>query len=346
MKTKPTKRLLIFSAVYYAVFVILMVIGTFKDLEVSLALFNPESSFAVIAESFGQIVYWAMWGPALTVILLCRHDLYEILDFAMTHSKSARPFEIKNEKRFKIFNTLFKIIYFAVFFALAVIGWNKVIKNVTKNVLLLLDIENLSDLTYYIISVFAAALAVVIFSRIKPETLRRLEIGAVIGVFSGILFKCVEELKPLTERVRFREMVAYSNGYLNDSGMSEGRYSPLTSEMAGGADFSAFTPWYKKGDNMGIYSRADSFPSGHTCYSCALFLSYVYCCLFPKLKKAAPYALILSFVYTALMGYARIIAGAHYLTDVASAAIIGYTIFLAVRGAYMLLASKNILPKI
>ena len=66
-------------------------------------------------------------------------------------------------------------------------------------------------------------------------------------------------------------MIAWSNGFKNSSGLSEGRFSPLTREMVDTTDFSAFTPWYKKGDAMGIYSRADSFPSGHNIFLHSVF---------------------------------------------------------------------------
>ena len=41
------------------------------------------------------------------------------------------------------------------------------------------------------------------------------------------------------------------------------------------------------------------------------------------------------------MGYTRLAAGAHYLTDVAAAAIIGYTAFVTVRFIYIKGSAKN-----
>jgi membrane-associated phospholipid phosphatase len=54
--------------------------------------------------------------------------------------------------------------------------------------------------------------------------------------------------------------------------------------------------------------------------------------------------LLISFVYVALMGYSRMIAGAHYLTDVVGGAIIGYTLFLIVYKIYNTFCNKSILP--
>ncbi len=41
------------------------------------------------------------------------------------------------------------------------------------------------------------------------------------------------------------------------------------------------------------------------------------------------------------MGYTRLAAGAHYLTDVAAAAIIGYTAFVTVRFIYTIVISLS-----
>lgn len=51
-------------------------------------------------------------------------------------------------------------------------------------------------------------------------------------------------------------------------------------------------------------------------------------------------ALCVSAAYTAAMGYTRLAAGAHYLTDVAAAAIIGYTAFVTVRFIYIKVSAK------
>ena len=44
------------------------------------------------------------------------------------------------------------------------------------------------------------------------------------------------------------------------------------------------------------------------------------------------------------MGWSRLVAGAHYLTDVAAGAIIGYSIFLVGWALYNRFNDKGILP--
>ena len=51
-------------------------------------------------------------------------------------------------------------------------------------------------------------------------------------------------------------------------------------------------------------------------------------------------ALCVSAIYAAAMGYTRLAAGAHYLTDVAAAAITGYTAFVTVRFIYIKVSAK------
>ena len=341
MNKKREKRgYIIFSAVFYGIAAALMIFGTFCDLKIDEALFAPGQTFSRLAESYGQFVYWGMWGPALAIIFACRRDLNGTLALFGGIFSKIKPISNCESRAYKTINIIFKALTSAGIFVLCAVGWKKLIENVIKNILLNTGHGKWSQPIYFAISFAVAAVSIIIASRIDKKTLKKLELLAFAGVLFGAICKGVEECKTLTQRVRFREMIAWSNGFKNSSGLSEGRFSPLTREMIDTTDFSAFTPWYKKGDAMGIYSRADSFPSGHTTYSCTLFLSSLLCRSFEKLKKFAVSALFVSAAYTATMGYTRLAAGAHYLTDVAAAAIIGYTAFVTVRFIYIKVSAK------
>ena len=340
MDRKRDRGFVIFSAIFYIIAAALMVFGTFCDLETDKALFAPGQTFSRLAESYGQFVYWGMWGPALAIIFACRRDLNGTLALFGGVSQKIKPISNCESRAYKTINIIFKALTSALIFVLCAVGWKKLIENVIKNILINTGHGKWSQPIYFAISFAAAAISIIIASRIDKKTLKKLELLAFAGVLFGAICKCVEECKTLTQRVRFREMIAWSNGFKNSDGLSEGKYSPLTREMINRTDFSAFTPWYKKGDAMGIYSHADSFPSGHTTYSCTLFLSSLLCRSFEKLKKFAVPALCVSAAYTAAMGYTRLAAGAHYLTDVAAAAIIGYTAFVIVRFIYIKVSAK------
>lgn len=343
MSKKKNRFFVIFAIIYYIVLIGLMIYGTFNDVKIDMALFNPENKLAILAESFGPFVYWGMWGPAITVIFLCRRDLNESLAVINKLVPVIKPVKNTSSGAYKFFDFVVKFITTVGFFVLAMVGWKKLIENVLKNILLMMDKEDMSQAFYFIVCTIFTAIVILLCRNIDKNKLRKLEGLALAGVLFGIFLKLIEEIKPITNRVRFREMVAYSNHFLNEEGLSEGKHSPLTSDMKNSTDFSAFTPWYKIGDDMGIYNRTDSFPSGHTSCACTSFLLYLFTCAYDKLKKYAPFALCVSAVYVVGIGFTRLIAGAHYLTDVAGAAILGFTFFVLVTAIYNSFVNRGVI---
>lgn len=340
------------SVFVYAVLFSLMIFSTVKngayDLLIDKALFNPKLSVAEFFEYYGQAVAWAMWGPAFAVVFLCRRDLNGCLSVINRLTPFVKPFENVDRKIYKVLDLVLKAVETVGFFVLCTVGWKKLIENVTKNALKNAGKDNLSQGVYFIISIAVAFLSIVILSRFNKATLRKLEGIALSFILFGVCYKIVEECKTITHRVRFREMIAYSNGFFNDEGLSEGRYSPLTAQMIGNTDFGAFSVWYKKSVASGAYdyhlfNRTDSFPSGHTICASVVFLSYVVFNAFEKLKKYSVAALLFSLIFVGFMGYTRLVMGAHYLSDVVGAMIIGYTLFLAVNNIYSSFSQRKIL---
>lgn len=339
------KNLFIFSIIFYTAGIIAMVFGTINDLQITLNLFNPQNTFSRVMENFGQFVSWALWGPAFAIIFLCRRDLNESLDVIGRLIPAVKPVKNTDSKAYKVFNFIVKAITTVGFFALCVIGWKKLTENVIKNILLMADKDNLSQAVYFIMNIVIAVISILILSRVDKEKLRKIEGIALACVLFGIFIKIVEACKTITGRIRVREMIAYSNGYFNDKGLSNGRHAPLTREMIDSTDFSPFTKWYKISSESGLYNNPDSFPSGHTLHSCTTLMLFLFCTLKEKAKKAAPAALIIAFAYIAVMGFTRLVMGAHYLTDVAGAAIIGYSLFLIVYTIYERFTRKGIIGK-
>ena len=341
LKTK-NKLVISLSVLFYLFCVALMIMGTTRDLQIDMALFSPTNRFAIYMEAFGQAVYWAMWGPLFSVLFLCVHSLNENLEIIGRLLPFIKPFRNTEHRAYRYFDRIYQTLMCILFFALADIGWKKLIENVLKNFF------ELSQIAYFIICAVVAAISIFLFSRLDKKTLNTLESLALAGLLLGICYKLVENGKQITHRVRFREMVAYSNNVLTEEGLSAGAPEGLVTRLKRGmethTDFRPYTPWYKIGDNMGIYQHSASFPSGHTNYSCTLFLSCLLCSRFDKLKRLAPYAFIISMAYIITMGYSRMLTGAHYLTDVAGGAIIGFTLFLIVAGILNLFEKKNILP--
>lgn len=350
---KKVKNPILFfgSVAFYAVAVVLMAVGTAKDLQIDISLFNPQSKFAISFETLGIFVYWAMWGPLFTVLCLTRHSLNEGLEIANKVFPFIKPFKDENLKVYRSLNFIVKNVLGIFFFVMSVVGYKKLIQNVLKKFV------DLSQPVYFVICAIVAVIFLFLFSRIDKRILNKLESLALVGVFVGFWFWIVENLKGVTARIRFREMVAYSNGIVKcDSNGTpiipavshaslDGFESKLNPNMIKYTDFAPFTKWYQKGNtSLTCYNHRDSFPSGHTVYSCTIFLSTLFCGAFKRLKKFAPIALIVSFVYVFLMGWSRLVAGAHYLTDVAAGAIIGYSIFLVGWALYNRFNDKGILP--
>ena len=150
-----------------------------------------------------------MWGPALTVIFLCRRDLQGNLTVINRIFPFIKPFKNTESKTYKVLDFIVKAVLTVGFFVLIVVGWKKLIQNVTKNILFDMGRENLSEAVYFIISAVVAVIGILVFSRIDKKTLKKLETVALAGALLGIFFKIVEECKPITSRVRFREMTAY-----------------------------------------------------------------------------------------------------------------------------------------
>ena len=344
MNKAGQKGLLIFSVIFYIAAAALMVLGSINDLQISINLFNPQVSFVHFIEQFGQFVYWAMWGPAFSVLFVCRRNLNESLEVVGKVFPFVRPMENINSNVYRFLNTALNVVTSVGFFALSVVGWKKLVENVVKNILRDMGRENVSQLYYFIICTIIAVVAIMLIKEIDKAKLRKLEGIALAGILLGIFYKIVEECKEITGRVRFREMIAYSNGFFNEEGLTDGQHAVLNREMIASTDFSHFTPWYKIGDDMGgVYNHSNSFPSGHTTYSCTVFMSYLFCRAFEGLKKLAPIVFLFSAAYVIFVGYTRILAGAHYLTDVAAAAIIGYTLFLIVYKIYNNFVDRQII---
>lgn len=177
-------------------------------------------------------------------------------------------------------------LVFVIFFDLAVIvlmfrGWLVTFK----------DIFGTVKGWYYAIiiplSLVFAFLMRFAVSKIRKETVKSFFIPAVVTVITAaVILVCLEAIKISWGRVRMREIVAAN-------------------------DVSLFTSWYVPN----WFSGSKSFPSGHMAHSTLLFLLPIW---FPKKygEKARRLAYIGVGAWVLILGFSRICAAAHYLTDV------------------------------
>jgi membrane-associated phospholipid phosphatase len=145
-----------------------------------------------------------------------------------------------------------------------------------------------------------------------------LKAGLTILIAMLIQLAIVTVLKGLAERPRYRYLIVSSNA-------------------------TAFRDWWNwdPSNFMGMILKGEdglkSFPSGHTATSSVCFLLPLLASTKPnKLFKGEEAVLfILGGLYTLIIAYARISAGAHFLSDVSFGALIGSaTSFLTVFIAY------------
>ncbi|MCD7722714.1 MAG: phosphatase PAP2 family protein [Clostridiales bacterium] len=328
-----------FTAFYFVFFIILLIVGSINDLNIEIALFKPESAFAKFAEIWGEVPRFAMWAPAACVLFFNRMSLADIIGvlhriFPFIKTPDAQ--QIKS-LCYKIFNFIANAVQAVGFVALAVLGCDKVIRNVGKYYV------DLSQLGWYIISAAAAAVMLLAFSKIPKRIMKKLEIFALAGIVMGILFTFEDSIKGIANRVRFREMVAFSNGY------EDARAQGVTSALVNTSDFSLFTNWYEKGNGGallgGFELGGSSCPSGHVVSACFSFLSAALLNSFNKLKKLAPAACVICFLYVCVLSFTRIVRGAHFLSDVALGAMLGMILFLigamAVKIFKLMLTQQN-----
>lgn len=333
MNTKSTLRTeLLLYLFYFALFGGLLAYATFYDLQVSERLFNPQNNFGIFFEYFAEVPRYVLRGCAFTVLLFTRHSLNECLEIIGRIFPFIRPFsrEKAETKLFRICDQAFNWIEIIGFGVLAFFGWKMETDSLVKYIIVWATGRPEGEVSgsalciacSIVLALILTGLGFFIASRARRETLNKLEPLALLGLFLYVLYPLLNDIKAYISRVRFREMVGYSNGFLTAEGLSNGTDPGVVRDMIGTTDFGAFTRWYERGDAMGIYSHADSFPSGHTGSAVFILLSYYLCRAFDSLKKFAVPCFLGSTLYIGLMAVARIMRGAHYLSDVSMAALL------------------------
>lgn len=178
----------------------------------------------------------------------------------------------------------------------------------------------------YVISVAVIAVALFLTKDLSVDVWRKLTLFALIFFLTELISDAVvSALKNYVDRVRFRAM---NSAY---------------GQAVGG--FDQYTRWYQVTDHaaafratplVGYTDSFRSFPSGHT--ECAA-LSY---CLIPLIdlfrveKRGAKLALWLSpILWTALTAMGRIVAGAHFMSDVLIGGTIPFVLVILFREIFL-----------
>lgn len=343
--TKSKKQFTAVIVFAYLLFCGAMIAGTFFDLQIDKALFNYESRFGYFFEQWGVLPSYIAELGAFSAVIACMHKNQDFTDIITSVFPALKNFSESGPGK-KVFFIIHKVVYLGLAFGLyngSKVSINYVFKRFYGHKPQTIFIERgvnpvKFQIVYNICIVALAALTVLLFYLIKrklnPQQLKLMEFMAGVALLMLVVATSIDIIKDIFTRIRFREMIAFSHGILDENGMSDASLGGLKKEMVADTDFSAFDFWFKKGNDMGRYGDATSFPSGHTSnasYSLLLIpLFYKGQEVSKAYKRLFIPASILGIAYVCTVAVSRLVMGAHYLTDVSAAAIIMLTGMLAV----------------
>lgn len=104
---------------------------------------------------------------------------------------------------------------------------------------------------------------------------------------------------------------------------------------------SEFTPWYEIHFRGGFDNCYASFPSGHTMNAAGVILIVLLPSVFLHLEAKKRLLHILSYVWVGVVGFSRIVAGAHFTTDVLFGILLSYALFELTRFVITGIRSKK-----
>lgn len=280
----------IITPIVYAVILILFILGTFFDKNISLALadlnkgeYFTKNFFAIGIEIFGELPIIILLSLSIAVVG------YNI------------------SKKSKDLKLVFIIATLLICFVVYVIGVYRCVEYLAEIYDFKLEIDDTvwDEVITLVISALLTGVNVIFVRLCGDKVLTKLYyfcLATCVVIAFGLVYTNL--LKIIISRPRFRT--------LNIIGLEN------------------YSPWYKIYDNGGYNYHLSiinedgfrSFPSGHVSWttSCLVF------CFLPKFlqlgKKTKIILYVVPGVWTGLVALSRIIAGAHYLTDVTFSIIV------------------------
>ena len=277
------------------VFVALLLVATFFDLQISVALGNADSLF-------GQ--FFRLWGEVTAWILI---PIAGAIFFGATDG---------NSKLGKILKIVWAIVVF--------VGWYLSVEYLMEEFTGDSYKAGMYGSPYSVLIIYTICFALIatvfslmFISRVKKETVRKLVIFAgamLLALAISQLFTTV--MKNVWTRQRFRNM-DIGNGGTDASG-----YTPWY-VVGLGKNKSAQTYYVEDSAGMLLKDAYKSFPSGHTSAAAMAYCVIMLPDLFEKLKKYKVWFYVVPLLYTALVALSRIVNRAHFLSDVLFGGTIG-----------------------
>ncbi len=283
------KKRIIITASVYAVLIALFLVGTFCDLSISKTLADLKSGnyfsknfFANFIEAFGEIPTFLLLAAAITVVGTV----------------------IAN--RFDGYRVIIIIITQFVVFVVMAVCFNRTIESLGDiyNFKDSLDSSIIDEIIAVILGGIMIPIALFISNKLDDDKIAEfLYFSIVVIVVVGASFLFTQVVKSIFSRPRFRAL-QFKVGLDN------------------------YSPWYKPSNLDKVYTEGvlgeegfKSFPSGHTSWACCLLLLSFLPKFFEVGKKTKICLVTIPAVYCVIVMFSRILAGAHFLTDVTFSAI-------------------------
>ncbi len=310
-KLNDRAKTLIAVGLFAAVFIALVCVATFYDLDVSKILTQnalPEGEY-LANDFFG--VYFEIFGTSPVYLALALVTVIFFWYFA-------KVWKLKPLKQ----------ILAAICFALGVVAFWFFIKDIVKYILEHAGNEAFKDNAAVIcveltIALVLNTLAVFAMKSVRAETIKKLMLFGIAVLFAIALSNIIIMLvKDAVGRMRFRSMNAMG-------------------------DFSGFTKWFEMNGSrvpteaeMEMYGWADdafkSFPSGHTNAAASTYsLILLPAVLGIKDKRVKAACWIIPVAFTGLVAISRIVCGAHFMSDVTFGGTIGFLSFMLAKEMFI-----------
>lgn len=287
-----SKKNILAIGICSVVFLALLTVATFFDLQINLAIGNGNSVFGQFFSYLGDSFAWI----ALPISGLI---LYQAVK--------------KTNKYYKLLKALFLILTFAGFYLVTNYLFGKFASEI--------KLEIIYVILFAAIGTFFAVFGT---NKIDKDLMEKLVIFAVfmlicVAVSQGV----ITLLKYVWARQRFRNL---EGG--NIIGGDTSGFTPWYKPSFGRHDEALFYSDTFGAEDEDAYK---SFPSGHTASAAITFVIVMLPELFEKLKKHKVWFYIVPSVITALVAISRLVNRAHYLSDVVMAAAITVTLIFLIK---------------
>lgn len=311
-----TKKIILFSSIG-VVLLAAFILGTIYDLQISKALVSLNNDsylshnlFAIIGEALGEDILYVLLVSALAIIF------FNLLKR-----------EIINKKWLK---HIFLVGCLVASFVISFYCINKTLGYISEHTTFGLDNFLNSTLGLIIVALFSLLIDIctfLLFNKLSENSLQQLLWWAILVLFvSAISNGIVQGLKHVFDRTRFRAM-----------------------HFVGDTQYTYYTPWYQintnKFNSISIFAEDffKSFPSGHTCAAASSAVLIALPMFVEKFnnKKWKTIFWTSALVYTILVALSRIIAGAHFFTDVFVGGLITFACTLIAMIIFKKLLEKN-----